>query len=149
MLPASPVRPHQGQIIVPPRKTTVPMQHMGIHGCFTLFKNGRLRIGRRQGRTTSSSPISKQTLSTRWMLLAGGGCVFLLLYHGTWCSFGTDSLDTVPDTRTNGLGLFGHSRLVNTFRARVLERSSYQLKAAQPAGTRHVQGTANSEEHIL
>ena len=148
MLPASPVHPHQGQIIVPPCKTTVPMQHIGIHGCFTLFKNRWLQIGRRQGCTTSSSPISKQTLSTQWMLLAGGGCIFLLLYHGTRCSFGTDSLNTVPNTRMNGLGLFGHSRLVDTFRACILKCSSYQLKAAQPAGTRHVRRTANSEEHI-
>jgi len=148
MLPAFQAHLRQGQVLTLWHIMLRPMQLIGIPGCFTLLKNGQLLIAQRQGCVTSSSPISIQTMKWQVTLLVGGVWV-LHFYHGLWYSFGADSLNTIPNTCTDSLGLSSHSRLSHTLQTCLLKHVAHWLKAVQQADTRNIWGTADTEECLL
>ena len=145
MLPTFRAHLRQGQVLALRHIMLMPMQLMGTPECFALLKNGQLLIAQRQGHVTSLSLISMQTLKRQVTLLVGGVWV-LHFYHGLWYSFGADSLNTIPNTRTDSLGLSFHLRLGHTLRTCLLKCVTHWLKAAQPADTRNIRGTADTEE---
>ena len=147
MLHAFPPCLHQRTIDTPLCVPTIPMQHMGILGCVALLKKWQQPIARRQGHTTSSSCIWEQTLRRQRTSLAGGVWVSYF-YYLMWCSFGAESLNTVPSSHMNGAGLPCHSRLSDAFRMCILEHKSHWLKASQLAGSWHIRGTPNTEECV-